>query len=415
MLFDKFKKKTAVPLKAQNNVERWKEMYKGENKKGIHSLGLPAAISSELARLATIEMKAKVSGSDVCSRSIERLTSEIRGYTEIACALGGGMLRPYFDGNEIITEFYPADRFTITAFDNSNSPVGCIFKDCFSEGDYFYTRLEEHGFSENTYFVTNKAYRSRTPSDIGVQVPLNSVKRWEDLADKVEMQNVHRPLFVYLKMPNGDIENFGGKIGVSVFARAEDLIHQADLQFSRLLWEFEGGELAIDASFDALRINDKGFADMPRLNKRLFRGLGIDAGDRDLYSVFSPQLRDASLINGLNLILARIEDVCGLARGTFSECSLQAKTATEIKLLNQRSYATVCDIQRQIKTAYQKLCQCISALCTLYSLEKPSEVSVSIEFDDSIITDREAEFDEKLQLVQAGIMSGEEFREWYFG
>ena len=40
---------------------------------------------------------------------------------------------------------------------------------------------------------------------------------------------------------------------------------------------------------------------------------------------------------------------------------------------------------------------------------------MSFEFDDSIIADRKREFDERLALVQAEIMSKEEMREWYFG
>lgn len=54
--------------------------------------------------------------------------------------------------------------------------------------------------------------------------------------------------------------------------------------------------------------------------------------------VFSPALRDVSILNGLNDLLMRIEDTCGLARGTFSNPQSEARTATEIKILKQRSY-----------------------------------------------------------------------------
>ena len=81
--------------------------------------------------------------------------------------------------------------------------------------------------------------------------------------------------------------------------------------------------------------------------------------------VFSPALRDNSLINGLNQLLQRIEDTCGLARGTFSEVQSEAKTATEIKVLKQRSYATVADNQKALQAALEQLVYAMDVWATL--------------------------------------------------
>ena len=120
-------------------------------------------------------------------------------------------------------------------------------------------------------------------------------------------------------------------------------MQDADDQYQRLLWEFEGGELAIDADITVLEAS----GELPRGKKRLFRNLGKDLDD-GFYEVFSPTLRDESLINGLNQILRKIEFVCGLAFGTISETEYSAKTATGIKMSQQRSYSTVIDIQKEL-------------------------------------------------------------------
>ena len=414
MFLTRFRKKAAEE-KDISRVTKWKEMYEGRSETGVTSLNLAAAICSELARLVTIEMKPKVTGGEVAERALRRFMPKIREKCELACALGGGMLRPYFKGKEIYIEFIPADRFVITDFDDEGVAQGAIFTDRFKEGDKYYTRLEEHKITPEGYVVTNRAYSSRSVSgDFGSPIKLSEVPRWSELSERTVIQNLHRPLFVYFKMPFADNKNAESRLGVSVFDRAMGLIREADRQFSRLLWEFEGGELAIDASIDALRFNERGIAEAPKLSKRLFRGLGIDAGDRDLYSVFSPELRDSSIINGLNEILMRIEDACGLARGSFSNVNCEAKTATEIKILNQRSYSTVCDIQRSLKNALSEVLSVCALLARLYGLENEGEPELSIEFDDSIVCDRQTEFSEKLQLVGAGIMTKEEFRKWYF-
>jgi hypothetical protein len=110
-----------------------------------------------------------------------------------------------------------------------------------------------------------------------------------------------------------------------------------------MLWEFEGGELAIDVDRDALKIqeyqNGQHQTVLPTKQERLFRK--VDLNSEETYNVFAPALRDDSLVHGLNIILMRIEDACGLSRGTISEqVSADARTATEMRILKQRSYQT---------------------------------------------------------------------------
>ena len=52
---------------------------------------------------------------------------------------------------------------------------------------------------------------------------------------------------------------------------------------------------------------------------------------------------------------------------------------------------------------------------SIYNLAPEGEYSVSFDFDDSIIADRNLEFSEKRQLLELGIMLPWEFRMWYFG
>ena len=52
---------------------------------------------------------------------------------------------------------------------------------------------------------------------------------------------------------------------------------------------------------------------------------------------------------------------------------------------------------------------------TLYDLAPEGEYEVSFEWDDSIITDTEQQMNEHLMLLNAGLISKAEFREWYFG
>ena len=59
---------------------------------------------------------------------------------------------------------------------------------------------------------------------------------------------------------------------------------------------------------------------MAQLDKRLYRGLNIDDGkDKELLREYSPAMRDASYIAGLEKYYRNIEFTVGLAYGDLSD------------------------------------------------------------------------------------------------
>lgn len=111
----------------------------------------------------------------------------------------------------------------------------------------------------------------------------------------------------------------------------------------------------------------------------------------------------------------RIEDLCGLARGTFSDPSGEAKTATELNILKQRSYATVTDIQMALQRALEDLLECMDTLATVYNLDGGSGYETAFAWDDSIIVDAETERARDLQEIRDGILQKWEYRVKWFG
>jgi hypothetical protein len=176
--------------------------------------------------------------------------------------------------------------------------------------------------------------------------------------------------------------------------------------------------MAIDVDRDALKFvtdpNGDGYSVLPEKQNRLFRK--VDLNNEETYNVFAPALRDASLIKGLNTIFMRIEDATGLSRGTLSDVTQQeAKTATELKILKQRSYATNADIQMALQEALEDTVYVMDVYCTLYDVTPDGEYEVSFEWDDSIIVDSESELSKRITLMQNGLASKLETRMWYFG
>ncbi len=403
--------------KMENAISLWASLYSGNHFKAakLPDLGIATAVCSEFARLATIEAHIKINGprSNFINDALLPIITNLRSYTEYACALGGGVFKPYVAGGKIYIDFVQADCFIPTAFDNSQRMTGAVFCDQMSVGNLVYTRLEHHNLAGNTYTIENKAFCSKDGTSLGNPIKLSDVTAWAGIAPHTEIKNVSYPLFAYLRIPGANNIDRHSPLGVSVFGRACELILNANEQYSRLLWEFEGGELAIDAAQDVLMgLND----DAPRLPKgkqRLFRSLA--STDSDFYNVYAPTLRDKSLENGLDIILKRIEFNCSLAYGTLSNPQNTDKTAEEIKASKQRSYAAVKDLQNALQTCITQLCEIVNTYADLYKLTPKGKYNIAFKWDDSIINDESYEREQMRSDCQSGAAHWYEYRMRFYG
>lgn len=386
----------------------------------------------------------------------EKLLSKLRTQLEYGIAKGSLIIKPYVvkkqlgdipgieqtgeDKYDIEFDFIQADCFYPFSFDSSGNLKEVAFVQTKTDKDITYTRLEYHKLEGTSVTIINKAFKCMNTNQnnlkpgetmLGTEIPLTSVWEWKDIAPTATVKNIDKLLFGYFKMPEANIIDPHSPLGISGFARAKTLIEEADLQYSRLLWEFEGGELAIDIDRDALREvnNPDGTTStkMTRLQNRLFRQ--IDLGESDTYRPYNPALRDNSLLNGLNSILMRIEDVCAISRGTLSEAAAEAKTATELKILKQRSYSSNLDIQKSLQKTLEDVIYSMNVYCTLYNIvgdvvrindnnidsTKLGKYEVSFEWDDSILVDADLELNKRITLMEKGIASKVETRMWYYG
>lgn len=456
------------------NEATWLHEPTVENPVRVVSLGLPALIASEKARTALLEFNSEITTpteekevdnpnyqepkpdelgniipsaepktitKDVPTSNTKRaeylevqykkLKAQIRKQIEYGIAKGGIVIKPYVVKNEdsdvdatmdFEFDFIQADSFYPLAFNNAGKITEAAFVQTKFQDNMIYRRLEYHKWENNKVTVLNKAYKtkdmqnikdSRSTDYLGTPIPLTDVPEWAELPEKVVIKDVKQPLFAYFKMPEANTIDTTSPLGVSGYSRAVQLIKDADMQYSRLLWEYEAGEMAVDVDRDALNFAEGQGSTLNNLQRRLFRK--VDLGESNTFEPYAPTLRDSAYIQGLNSILMRIEDVTGLSRGTISDVTSEARTATEIKILKQRSYQTNADIQQAIEECLKDTIYIMNAYCSLYKITPEGEYDVNFEWDDSIIVDVDAELQTRLTLMQSGVSSKLEVRMWYFG
>ena len=292
----------AISTEMQAAIDQWAMMFIDRAPwldDTTQSLGLPAAIAGEIARLTTVELESSITGSaraDYLQGEYERVLNELRSQVETAAAGGGLVFKPYVDGERIAVDCVPAWRFLPTAFNSRGEVTGAVFVEQVTRGKTYYTRMEHHQLTDDGYNIRNLAYSSLSQGTLGNPCSLAAVDEWADLEPEltIRYKDGTAPegvLFAYFRLPFSNTVDPESPLGVSVYSRAVGLIREADRQYSRILWEYEGSELAIDASQGALQVSgpDGRPATLPPRSKRLFRELAIDQGQSgDLYKVFNP-------------------------------------------------------------------------------------------------------------------------------
>lgn len=411
----------AITPQMVSALQLWAEMYENHApwinpEGGIYSLNLAAAIAGEIARAVTIEMRVDVTGSpraDYLAGQLARVIPKLRRMVELGAAKGGLVFKPYINGKLIDVDYVQADQFYPVGFDANGNMTSCVFADQRTVGGTFYTRLEYHALTSEGYVIRNAVYRSHTRDMLGTQAPLTVLDAWQDLQPEATITGIDRPLFAYFRYPLANNIDPASPLGVSCYGRAVDLIEQADRQWSNLMWEFESGQRALYVDVLAFGKDKDGKPVLP--NRRLYRTMDTGGQDDAMLHEWTPSLREANILNGLDAILRKIEFACGLAYGTLSDPNTVDKTATELKISNQRSYATIADTQKALQYALDDLLYAMDIWTTLGRLAPIGTYQAVYSFDDSVIVDKDTQFQQDMRLVSVGIMGKVEFRMRNFG
>ncbi len=397
-------------------IELWGAMYRGQGPwvdDQVDSLQIEQGICREFANVCLNEMESSISNEQL-DKIYQAAIRELNENLQVGIGLGSFCIKP-LGGSAV--EYVTADRFVPIAFDACGRLTSVVFIQVkrISE-DNFYLRFEFHEWNQDlTLRIQNKAYHTSNPISIGSPVDLSVVEEWAGLPDDVMYIGVDRPDFGYYRNPIKN-EVDGSFCGVSIYDSAINLIKKTDVQFGRLDWEFESGERAVHVDVTALHptpaiSGGKSKLVLPKLNKRLYRGLNISKSNgEELYEEYSPEFRDQSIINGLNAYLRRIEFNVGLSYGDLSDVNDVDKTATEAKIAKKRKYNMVKAIQSNLKDCLEDLAYALA----FYNGMTRSGYEFLCTFKDSILVDEEEERQQDRNDVAMGVMRLEEYRaKWY--
>ena len=355
---------------------------------------------------------------------------------EKAFALGGAALKEWVEvpkdenGNDIgegkvRIGYTMASQFVPTAWDNSRVYSG-IFVSREARDGYYYTVVEWHRLDGTTYRVTNDLYRmpikGTEPQNIlGWWYPLDKV--YPLLSPDTVIEDVQTAFFQYIRPFGANYADDNSPMGMSIYAPALNTLHGLDIMFDSLQREFVLGKKRIIAPARAMKVSAGVNGGKPEryfdADDEVWEALATD-NPEDLKVVDnSVDLRVDQHITGINGDLAILCAQIGFDPGTLSFDAIRGlKTATEVISENSKTFGTVKAHENILKDALEQMVHAIFDLAARYGLTWQGKsieslisggYSVSITFDDSIIQDKNAEVNQGVALVGAGLLSKKKF------
>ncbi|WP_199425767.1 phage portal protein [Thermaerobacillus caldiproteolyticus] len=401
-------------------IDKWKALYSGyysefhdieyktisgTKKRRMATLNMPKVVSQELATLIFNE-KCEINISD---QTFEQNVKDVfkrnnfyknfQHYLEYGFALGGTVIKGYADKTGVKLAYVTADCFIPLSWDNTGIREG-VFVNDIKRQNKRYTHLEWHLWEGSEYVIRNELYESNG-ADLGVRVPLDTL--FPDLEEEVKIQNLTRPLFVYIKPNTANNIDPQNPLGISIYANALDTLKSLDIAFDSFQREFRLGkkriivpEAAIKVAIDPLTGKGHRYFDA---NDEVYEAFNFDL-DNDVIKDISVELRVEEHIDAINAHLNTLAMQIGFSAGTFTFDGQGVKTATEVVSENSKTFRTKQSHETVIEAAIQELVDVIGQVAELYGFfSRPAEYEVTVTFDDSVAQDKNADAQYWINLV----------------
>ena len=389
-------------------IQKCANIYRGnpywlDDDAGIRTINFAKSVCSETARLATLAIGISIDGSaraEWLQEQIDRIYSQIRHWVEYGCAYGTVFIKPNGDSMDVFT---PLDVVLVDC-DNQNIR-GIIFRDTYIDGETYYTRLEYHRFldledstgnTETPYFITNKAYKSTTPDDIGVSIPLDQTK-WRGLMEDTgpimgANGTLDGPLFGVFRTPQANNLDMLTPLGLPVYAEAIEELKDLDIAYSRNAREIFDSEKIVLADDRLLMPAGKPLSTMtPDQRRREAEKMKLPHyvrnvfgnDQKEFYQEINPQLNTDTRLAGINALLSQIGYKVGFSNGYFVfNQSSGIQTATGVEAEQQRTIQYIKDVRDKLQAALDGAVYALNVIADLYDMAPAGEYEITYDFGD---------------------------------
>ena len=203
--------------------------------------------------------------------------------------------------------------------------------------------------------------------------------------------------------------------GIPHYANAIDNMKAVDICFDALKNEINEGRKRIFARADMFNFDDGQQKLVFDPNDTTIYQLPTGATKDDLIQSDSDTLRTSQQIETLNTNLNILGNKVGFGENHYHFDGTNLSTATAVVSSNSKLFRRKKKLEVGYESSIYDLVKAICYASTVFGTRNINSEEIAIQFDDSIIEDKEAESIRALREVGAGLISKAEYRELIFG
>ena len=283
----------------------------------------------------------------------------------------------------------------------------CAFSSDVTRGGKDYLYLQIHRREDNgNYVIENRIYRYNNEQLADEQ--LVNVKGFENIPPVVHTGSDKRQFVI--DRPNiANNVNYLLPTGIAIYANAIDVLQGVDIAYDSYVNEFKLGKKRIMVKPSAAQYLDGTPAFDP--DDVVFYVMPEDTEDGVVVTPIDMTLRTADHNTGIQDQLNILSSKCGFGETYYRFDGGSVATATQVISENSTMFRTIKKHEIVLEQALVELCRILLRLGnTAMNAGLNEDVEISIDFDDSIIEDKQTDFSRDMQLLNAGIMNDWEFR-----
>ena len=292
---------------------------------------------------------------------------------------------------------------------NNKEVTECAFGSVEYRNGIKYVILSVHKKDKNTenYHIYNHLFQETNGNLSEITEQVDTIKDF-DTKGKVKWFSIFKPL-----LTNNLFNNT--PFGISQFANAIDCLKTVDTMYDSLKNEVKDGRKRTFARAEMFNY-DNGTQKMVFDPEDItIYQLPKGATKEDLIQSESDDLRTDKLINSLNTALNVLGSKVGFGENHYHFDGQNLSTATAVVSSNSKLFRRKKKLEIGYESAIYDLVNAICYVSTQFGKYNFDTEDMVIQFDDSIIEDKETEANRAMMEVSKGLLSQVEYRMKIFG
>lgn len=432
---------STIPEAFYSSVDMWKSWYQGDvknfhnyrirNGESVvkckrYSLGMAKKLCEDWANLLMNEkVKITLEGTkeqEFVDRILTENNFEVKAneMQEMKSALGTVAYIPRVVGQEIndngeviqgnasgiVLDYVTIENIFPLAWTNGFI-TECAFTSIVTRNGHDYLYMQIHRKEDGgTYAIENRIFKYDNEQIADEE--LTNVSGFENIPPVVHTGSDKRQ-FVIDRLNIANNINYLLPTGIAVYANSIDVLQGVDIAYDSYVNEFKLGKKRIMVKPSAATFLDGEPVFDP--SDTAFYVLPEDVSNGAVIMPIDMTLRTSEHNTGIQDQLNILSSKCGFGETYYRFDGSSVATATQVVSENSTMFRTIKKHEIILEQALVELCRILLRLGnTAMNAGLKEDVEISIDFDDSIIEDKSADFTRDLQLLNAGILNDWEFR-----